>query len=126
MAKRNCTKWKSPARSVLGKYEVTVGQFKAFVKDTGYRTAAEKDPKAAGPSTARIRLESRVHLEESAFHSGGRRAVLVVTWDDAVSFCGWLSKKESKTYRLPTEAEWEYACRPERQRASGAATRRTT
>src|SRR5262249_33763401 len=43
-----------------------------------------------------------------------RHPVLNVSWNDAVAFCEWLSEQERKegwTYRLPTEAEWEYACR---------------
>jgi formylglycine-generating enzyme required for sulfatase activity len=41
----------------------------------------------------------------------GRRPVINVSWDDAVAYCAWLSQQTGRSYRLPTEAEWEYACR---------------
>ena len=43
--------------------------------------------------------------------SADEDAVVNVSWDDANAFCKWLSAKDGKPYRLPTEAEWEYACR---------------
>jgi formylglycine-generating enzyme required for sulfatase activity len=46
------------------------------------------------------------NVKEGAYY-----AAMYVSWDDAVEYCNRLSARESKTYRLPTEAEWEYACR---------------
>jgi sulfatase modifying factor 1 len=45
------------------------------------------------------------------FSNTDDEAVVFVSWHEASEFCRWLSKKEGKPYRLPTEAEWEYACR---------------
>ena len=47
----------------------------------------------------------------SMFKGDGNLPVENVSWDDCVAFCEALGRKDGKAYRLPTEAEWEYACR---------------
>ena len=96
----------------LGKHEVTVGQFKGFVKDANYRTEAEKDGKGGRAFDGKEFVQKPEFTWKNLhFTQSDDNPVSVVTWNDALAFCAWLSKKEGKTYRLPTEAEWEYACR---------------
>ena len=100
----------------MGKYEVTVEQFAAFVAATNYRTDAEKidgsyiDIDQNGTLKNKAGINWR-HDEEGKIRPNNQynHPVIHVSWNDAVAFCEWLSRKEGKTYRLPTEAEWEYA-----------------
>jgi formylglycine-generating enzyme required for sulfatase activity len=99
----------------LGVYEVTVGQFRKFVDDTGYRTEAESDGKGGSgwkdDKTKRFEQWLKYTWRKTGFSQTDEHPVVNVSWNDATAFCEWLSLKEGKTYRLPTEAEWEYACR---------------
>jgi formylglycine-generating enzyme required for sulfatase activity len=102
----------------LGTYEVTRGQFARFVAGNHqFKTRAERS-KGGGwrldnNSDKRAIWDGKHPFTWRApgFPQDDSHPVVNVSWDDAEEFCAWLSKVEGKTYRLPTEAEWEYACR---------------
>jgi formylglycine-generating enzyme required for sulfatase activity len=96
----------------LGVHEVTVDNFRAFVNAEGYRTEAERRGYAARWLEPKLfEREAGCSWLNPGFEQGGDHPVVCVSWTDAMLFCDWLSKKEGQTYRLPAEAEWEYACR---------------
>ncbi len=99
----------------LGAYHVTRGQFRQFVADSGYKTDAEKgDSRGAfgwDPDKKKFSFNEKYSWRSAGFEQTDEHPAVNVSWNDAVAFSKWLSGKQGKTYRLPTEAEWEYACR---------------
>ncbi len=107
----------------LGQTEVTVGQFRRFVEASGYVPESEADGTggygynpAYDPSTtprgdAFEGRDARYSWRNPGFAQGEDHPVVNITWHDAHALAAWLSATEGRRYRLPTEAEWEYACR---------------
>jgi len=98
----------------LGIHEVTIAQFRRFVDDTKYKTEAEKDELGGlgwNEAEGKFKVDPKYTWRNSGFKQEDSHPVVNVSWNDAEAFCAWLSKKEGQAYRLPTEAEWEYACR---------------
>jgi formylglycine-generating enzyme required for sulfatase activity len=94
LARETPQHWVGIARPfAMGRYPVTVGEWRAFVEATGWQPDGEVDWAAPG------------------FAQTDMHPVVGVSWGDAQQYLHWLSERTGQRYRLPSEAEWEYACR---------------
>jgi formylglycine-generating enzyme required for sulfatase activity len=99
----------------LGRDDVSVGEFRAFVDDSGYATDAEKAGASSIYDETTGRMIDRRGITWRDDYLGNVAdddlPVIHVSWNDAVAYAQWLSARTGKRYRLPSEAEFEYALR---------------
>ncbi|EDN69562.1 Protein of unknown function DUF323 [Beggiatoa sp. PS] len=101
----------SVKRFAMGKNGVTVGEFRQFVKATGYQTEAEQENGCYIWEGNDWKKHKHANWRNPYFSQNDDHPVVCISWNDAMVYVNWLSQQTGKNYRLPSEAEWEYAAR---------------
>ena len=106
----------------IGRFDVTRGAFRKFVEETGYRTDAEKGDGCYIYDEDSWKRDPAANWRSPGFTQNDDHPVVCVSWNDSVAYAKWLSRKNSREYRLPTESEWAYAARSGGKREKFAGT----